>query len=116
MKYGFVVEGFHDETKVLRLLPNSAVVVLSSKFGNKAKMDLDKALSECDEVFVLTDPDDFGDTLASWVLRDYPNLRRITLEREKCFYYLPNKVKVGVEHCTNEYLMSVLAPYLSFTV
>lgn len=111
---GFVVEGFNDEKKLKQVLPGASYVVTNgTRMNNRVKMDLNKALAECDEVFLLTDPDEAGEQLAQMVLRQYPHLRRVLLERSKCLAYRPGKVKVGVEHCDTDYLKTVLSEYVS---
>jgi len=110
---GFVVEGFNDETKVKEVLPDSFVVVTKgTRMNGRVKMDVEKALATCDKVFLLTDPDEAGDTLAEMVLRYYPNLERVRLNREQCLCYRNHKLKVGVEHCETNYLQNVLNSYL----
>lgn len=111
---GFVVEGFNDEAKVKEVFPNAVCVVTKgTRLNGRVKMDLEKALEECDEVFLLTDPDEAGDTLAEMILRFYPFLKRIQLEREQCLCYRNHRLKVGVEHCETDYLRHVFNEYLS---
>lgn len=113
MKYGFVVEGFNDEKKVNQVVPNSLCVVTNgTRMNGRVKTDVDEALETCDEVFLLTDPDEAGDQLAEMVLGHYPFLKRVRLDREQCLCYRNRKLKVGVEHCDKEYLRSVLMPHL----
>lgn len=111
---GFVVEGFNDEQKVKEVVPYAVCVVTKgTRMNGRVKMDMEKALKECDEVFLLTDPDEAGGQLAAMILQHYPQLKRITLEREQCLCYRNRKLKVGVEHCEPTYLKSVLSHYIS---
>lgn len=113
MKYGFVVEGFNDETKVLRVLPDAhCVVTKGTRMDNRVKMNLEKALKECDQVFLLADPDEAGDKLAQMVSTFFPQLERVVLDRDQCLCYRNRKLKVGVEHCDDDYLREVLSRYL----
>ncbi|MDA1675454.1 MULTISPECIES: toprim domain-containing protein [Bacillus cereus group] len=110
---GFVVEGFHDELKLLSVYPTAYVVVTKgTRFDKRVVMDVNKAMLNCDKVFLLTDPDDAGDWLAERLSNEFPNLERMMLNPNECLSYRKNKVKVGVEHCSNKYLLSVLSQYL----
>lgn len=113
MKYGFVVEGFHDEEKVLKVMPKAYVVVTKgTRFDNRVRMDVNQAFLTCDKVFLVTDPDEAGDLLATTLLNEFPNLERVMLDKSECLSYRKNRVKVGLEHCSNEYLSFVLSQYL----
>jgi ribonuclease M5 len=113
LKYGFIVEGFNDEKKLRRLVPSAYFVVTNgTRMNNRLRMNVVAALALCDELFILTDPDESGSDMAKMLLDYFPDLRRIELEREHCLCYLPNRIKVGVEHCSLEYLRKMLSPYL----
>lgn len=113
MKYGFVVEGFNDETKLLKVLPNAQVVVTKgTRLNNRVKSDINDALATCDKVFLLTDPDEAGDLLSSMILEVFPFLERVLLNKKECLCYRNHKTKVGVEHCSDEYLSLVLKQHL----
>lgn len=115
MKYGFVVEGFHDEEKVKRVLPNAYVVVTKgTRFDNRVKMDVEQMFTVCDVSFLLSDPDEAGEQLANKLLDVFPQLHRVMLEEKECICYRNKKRKVGVEHCSDEYLMNVLSLHLPF--
>lgn len=110
---GYVVEGFNDEKKVLEVMPDSlCVVTKGTRLNGRVKMDVDKALAECDKLFLLTDPDEAGDQLAKMLLNHYPSLERVSLDREQCLCFRNHKLKVGVEHCETDYLREVLYRYL----
>lgn len=110
---GFVVEGFHDEAKLLTVYPEAYVVVTNgTRFNRKVTSDVKQALSVCEKVFLLTDPDEAGDWLAKKLSDVFPSLERVALSKDKCLCYRGNKVKVGVEHCSNDYLFLVLSQYL----
>lgn len=114
---GFVVEGFNDEKKVKKVFPGAVCVVTKgTRMNGRVKMDVEQALKECDKLFLLTDPDEAGDTLATMVLRQFPFLQRVMLDREQCLCYRNHKLKVGVEHCETDYLKDVLSRYLLVSV
>lgn len=55
MKYGFVVEGFNDEKKLLAVMPTAHVVVTKgTRFNNRVKMDVSVAVETCDEVYLIS--------------------------------------------------------------
>lgn len=113
MKVGFIVEGFHDEDKMKEVLPDCLCVTMKRTCSyRRIKMDLLVLMEQCEQVFVLTDPDGEGDRLAQMVLNDFPDLVRIHIDPEEAKCIRHHKLKIGVEHCTNEYLLSVLKEHL----
>jgi ribonuclease M5 len=116
LKYGFIVEGHNDEATVRRVAPDAYFVVTNgTRMNNRVRMDVNQALKVCDEVLILSDPDEAGDVLTQMLLRDYPTLKRVVLDKEKCKAYRRFKLKIGVEHCSDEYLNAVLASFLPIT-
>jgi ribonuclease M5 len=113
LKYGFVVEGFNDENKLLEVLPNAHVVVTKgTRLDNRVRIDINNALNKCNDVFLITDPDEAGNILANMLLNEFPVLKRIFLDADECKCYRNRRFKIGLEHCTHEYLYSVLKAYL----
>lgn len=109
MQYGYVVEGFNDKAKVNKAFPDAlCVVTKGTRMNGRVKMDVKEALSQCDQLVLLTDPDEAGDLLAEMVLKEFPTLTRVHLEREKCLCLRNRKWKVGVEHCDTDYLKEML--------
>lgn len=110
---GFIVEGFHDEDKLRLLLPKAHVVVTNgTRLNNRVRMDIDVALSTCEEVFLLTDPDEAGDILAKMILVEYPKLQQVSIDPKMCKCLRNNRWKTGIEHCELPYLESVLRLYI----
>jgi ribonuclease M5 len=110
---GFIVEGFHDESTVKRVVPSAYFVVTNgTRMNNRVRMDVNKALEVCTEIFILTDPDEAGDILTEMLLKYYPSLQRIFLDRDHCKCYRRDRLKIGVEHCSDEYLTTVLSKYI----
>lgn len=111
---GFVVEGLNDEKNLKQAMPSAYCVVTNgTRMNNRVKMDLRKALEECDVVYLLTDPDEAGDVLAQMVWRQCPSLERVSLDQSQCLSYRNDRLKVGVEHCEVDYLRSVLSEYVN---
>ena len=108
-KIGYVVEGFNDEKAVLEVAPHAFVVVTKgTRFNTRVKMDVRLALDLCDEVYVLTDPDEQGEHLARLLMDEFPSLKRLHVEYEQSLCMRNRKLKVGVEHCDPDYLKEVL--------
>lgn len=91
---GFVVEGFNDEKKVKMVMANAQVVVTKgTRMNGRVKMDVERALTECDQLLLLTDPDEAGDKLAQMVLGHYPILRTSSLRQRTLSMLSKSQVK-----------------------
>lgn len=111
--YGFIVEGFNDESKLRQLIPNSRIVVTKgTRFNNRVRMDINLVLIECSRVYLITDPDKSGDLLAKTILNEFPMLIRINLDPEQCKCYRNSRLKIGLEHCDLSNFSTVLKPSL----
>lgn len=104
MLYGFVVEGLHDKDLLERNFENvKAVHCRGTVFQGKEKQGITKLLNECDKVFLLFDPDEAGDRFTKEVQEVYP-IPSLRIDPNMCKHHLGNRVKIGVEHATIEYL------------
>lgn len=117
-KYGFIVEGTRDTEMVQSLFLNTYCISTGgTRFNNRCRINTDKALETCEEVFILTDPDEAGDILAEMIRKKYPNLRRILLDPAYC---TENKMswngkpykKTGVENSSFGYLNMAIRYYI----
>lgn len=111
----FVVEGTADEQHLKTLYPDLyCVVTHGTRMNNRVKSLIEKALQECDQVFLLSDPDEAGDALAHMVMRFFPTVVRIPLNPERCkvLNARGNRYSYGVEHADLEYLKTVLQAYV----
>ena len=112
-KYGFVVEGVHDQDKLAMVVPTAQFVVTEgTRFNNRISDAILDLICTCDRVYLLTDPDHAGDILAEMVNNEFPNLRRIRLAQSQCKCYRRGRIKIGVEHASTEYLTKVLSNYI----
>lgn len=113
MKVGFIVEGTHDEAKLLLNFPSAKFAITKgTRFSKRTKMDIQGLIDSVDQAFILTDPDESGDALAEMISAIF-SLPRIHLEAERCMCYRNRKLKIGVEHADDVYLKSVLEPILA---
>lgn len=83
------------------------VVTNGTRLNNRVRMDINLALKNCVEVFIITDLYESGDLLANRIIQEYPFLRRILLKKERCVCYRKKKMKVGVEHAHDDYLKEI---------
>lgn len=115
MKTGFIVEGFCDENHIFNVLGHRyiAVVTNGTRFTNRTRMDINKALTLVDKLYILTDPDEAGDRIAEMILNEYPGLERIHLDASKC-KYIDRRYRqfTGVEYADPAYLREVLSKYI----
>lgn len=111
-KVGFIIEGTHDWDKLRYVLPLAfPVVIMRGKYNKHIKTQIQQAIKMCDVVFIFTDPDDFGNLSSERIKADF-DLPRIEIQAEKCKHKAAyNKMKIGVEHCENDYLVEVLNKY-----
>lgn len=108
-KVGYIVEGFNDEKTVLEVKPDAYVVVTKgTRFNNRVKTDVQRALNLCDEVYVLTDPDEPGEHIACVLMKEFEGLKRIEVDRAEALCMRNRQLKVGIEHCDVDYLRQLL--------
>lgn len=111
--YGFIVEGLHDKDIINRLVDRAWVVVTEgTRFNNRVFNDIEEMIESVDKVYVLTDPDEAGDKIASTIMEKYTGLERIELNPEQCKCWRNNKLKIGFEHTSDEYAKEVLRRYI----
>lgn len=115
MQVGFIVEGFHDENRIANVFGRRfpTVVTQGTRFTRRTRMDIDKILSEVDELYILTDPDEAGDIIANTIQSEYPQLKRIHVDASKCVY-VDRKYRqwTGVEYAQADYLKELLSQYI----
>jgi 5S rRNA maturation endonuclease (ribonuclease M5) len=69
------------------------VVTKGTRMNGRVKLDVEKALVECDKLFLLTDPDEAGDKLAEMVLGHYPILRTCLLRQRTVSMLSKSQIK-----------------------
>jgi ribonuclease M5 len=106
---GYIVEGKSDQLKVQCVDPDAHFVILNGiSFRNKERRAIEEALILCDEVYVLTDPDEPGDKIARKIMEAYPEIKRILIDPNKARNEREHRFKYGVEYCSNQYLKETL--------
>jgi ribonuclease M5 len=110
-KLGYIVEGFNDERSILDVDPDAVVIVTKgTRFDKRVKIAIEKAIEECEMVFIMTDPDEPGESLAEKIKNKYWDLPRVEIaaDRAEAFRHNFTKKKIGVEHCEPDYLKEVI--------
>jgi len=113
-RYGFIVEGTHDETRIRSTLgwnEEFPIVILKGNGLSKHIENLIRQTNEiCDNLFIFVDPDEAGNMVAKKI-NDKFDLTRMHLDPSQCNTLSVNghkRMKIGIEHATQEYLMSVI--------
>ena len=116
MRYGFVVEGVNDRAIILSILPDAyCVITKGTRMNNRVKFDIESMLNQCNRCFLLVDPDDAGDVIEQMFSKNFPQIQRIHLDKEQCYCFNnKHKVKIGVEHCSEEYLYYIISQYIGY--
>jgi ribonuclease M5 len=115
-KFGFIVEGTNDEYRLRGAIGGKFPIVILH--GNGLSKATEKKISElienCDNLFIATDPDEAGNTIAKKIQGKF-DLPRIELDPEQCYTYRNGlrKKKIGLEHASLEYLLEVLGKAFS---
>lgn len=106
---GYIVEGKSDQLRVQSVHPHAHFVILNGiSFRHKERRAIEEALILCDEVYVLTDPDEPGDKIALKIMETYPEIKRIHIDPKKARNVRESRYKYGVEYCSNQYLKETL--------
>jgi ribonuclease M5 len=106
---GYIVEGKSDQLRVQSVHPHAHFVILNGiSFRHQERRAIEEALILCDDVYVLTDPDEPGDKIASKIMEVYPEIKRIHIDPTKARNVREHRYKYGVEYCSNEYLKQTL--------
>ena len=109
---GFVVEGFNDEIKLRQLFPDAQYAVTKgTRFTRRVRMDVQNVITSCEKVYLITDPDDAGELLADYLLREFPTLVRVELDPKECKCMRFRRLKIGLEHASLTYIQEVLSQY-----
>ena len=102
-----VVEGLHDQTKILEVYPTANIVITNGSEISKSTLDLLKELSEANDIIVFTDPDSPGEKIRNTIAQYIPGVKHAFLRKKDAIS--KNKKKVGIEHASKECIMESLA-------
>lgn len=102
-----VVEGLHDQMKILNVYPNANVIITNGSEISPATIDFIKSLSLTHEIIVFTDPDTPGEKIRNRISECIPNVKHAFLRKKDAIS--KNKKKVGIEHASKECIMESLS-------
>jgi ribonuclease M5 len=106
---GYIVEGKSDQLKVQCVDPQAYFVILNGiSFRQKERKAIEEAIRICDEVYVLTDPDEPCEKIARKITEAYPVIKRIPLDPMRARNVREKRCRYGVEYCSNQYLKETL--------
>ncbi|AWD92996.1 putative primase [Bacillus phage vB_BceM-HSE3] len=110
----FIIEGWSDDTQIQLAFPRCRTIITKgTKFNGAVKGEINKAIDEGYEVYILSDPDVAGTRLANLVNKVFPEIPRITVDPEQCKCQRMYKTKYGIEYASVSYLRSVLTKYFT---
>jgi ribonuclease M5 len=109
MMTGYIVEGKSDCEKVMNVVPDAHFVILNGvSFRQKERRAIEEAITICQEVFILTDPDEAGDKIAKKIMDTYPGIKRIRIDPSRAKNSRESRCRYGVEYCSDQYLRETL--------
>lgn len=111
MTIGLIVEGVNDRQRIEQVDTTVKCYILhGTPYGaSTLRRIVERALAECDKVFVMTDPDEAGNRMAARIKELYPDLPRLEVDPMKCrVQRVRGNFKYGVEHCSLPYIAELL--------
>lgn len=102
-----VVEGVHDQIKILSVYPDAKVVITNGSEISQATLEFIKSLSLTHEIIIFTDPDTPGEKIRNKIIEYIPNAKHAFLRKKDAIS--KNKRKVGIEHASKECIVESLS-------
>ncbi len=102
-----VVEGVHDQIKILSVYPNANVVITNGSEISNATIDFLKSVSSTHDIIVFTDPDSPGEKIRNRISEAIPTVKHAFLRKKDAIS--KNKKKVGIEHASKECIIESLS-------
>lgn len=101
-----VVEGIHDQMRILSLFPNSHVVITHGREISKDTINMLKTLTQNNEIILFLDPDGPGEKIRNIITNEIPTAKQAFIPKKLCIS--TNKKKVGVEHASDNDIIEAL--------
>ena len=101
-----VVEGIHDQMRILSLFPNAHVVITHGREISNDTINMLKTLSENNEIILFLDPDGPGEKIRNIITNEIPTSKQAFLPKKLCIS--ANKKKVGVEHAKDSDIIEAI--------
>lgn len=110
MRVGLVVEGFHDEELVKRVLPEVEIVVIRGvRVSGRIKQAIRDMNTRVDVMFIATDPDFEGNQFYERIQKFFEyKLNRLELNPAQCMGWRDYKQKIGLEYMSASDLRNAL--------
>lgn len=106
---GLIIEGANDERKIREVSKDYYLVLThGTKFSNREIYKIEEALSICDSVHILTDPDTSGDWIAEHIQKFFPDIPRIQVDPNKAKVRKYHGDKFGIEYMSHKSLIDIL--------
>lgn len=118
MKPAFIVEGHKDAYQIQGALKGQdyrTIVTNGTKMNNALIDKINDIVDEGYTPYILSDPDEAGEHLASMINKFFPNIERIDADYDECKYCKDIrriKFKAGIEYGSYRYLRELLGEYL----
>lgn len=114
---GLIVEGKSDVKKIKMVLKEDVhfVVLNGINFREEQINQINNAIDTCDNVYVLTDPDEAGDKVARLIIKNFPELERLKVDPNEAKVLKKRGYKYGVEYCSNKYLRTLFSSCIGLT-
>jgi ribonuclease M5 len=111
-----IVEGKNDVKKIKEVFNDGIEFIMLDgvNFSIAKSNEIQTLLENNKMVFIMTDPDKAGDSVATLIQRKFPTIKRISVLPEKARILKSKGYKYGVEYCSRNYIHSLLFEYLDW--
>ena len=111
-----IVEGKNDVKKIREVFSEGIDFILLDgvNFSNAKSNEIQLLLDDNRTIFILTDPDKAGDSVANLIQRKFPTIERISVLPEEARILKAKGYKYGVEYCSRKYIYSLLFKHLKW--
>jgi 5S rRNA maturation endonuclease (ribonuclease M5) len=113
LKFGFIVEGFHDEPPFRNTIGGAFPIVVlgGDSLQKEAKTAIQTLLDDGYTLFIATDPDEAGYNAAEKINSAFPEMFRLKFDADKCMRFSGKNYTerdIGVQHTTPEHIVEVI--------
>lgn len=102
----FIVEGYHDASKLKEVLGDIEVLITNGSAVSSETLHLIEKLDETHDLIVFTDPDYAGQRIRHLVSKNLEHVYHAFLKQDKAVS--KNKKKIGVEHASKDDILYAL--------
>ncbi len=102
-----VVEGVHDQMRILEAYPEAQVILTNGSEISKETLELIQQVSLTNEIIIFTDPDTPGEKIRQRISEVVPEAKHAFLRKRDAIS--KNHKKVGIEHASIECIQDSLS-------